>query len=227
MECKILCSKVNDGNMSFKYGDKNDVLKNKTNFFDQNNIKNSILMKINYSDKIQIVENIEENEIFSDCLITKIPNLFLYINFADCIPMILFDNVQNILAIVHLGWQSIELNLHTKVIQHFIDNFNSKKENLIVTLGPSIKKDSYILKNPSQLKFECWNNYLENIGNDYYKIDLNKYVVDSIIKTGVENIINSNIDTATNKNYFSHYRTVYIDKNEKEGRFIFGAYIKE
>ncbi len=117
------------------------------------------------------------------------------------------------------------MKLHSKIVNTFLSKYNSKIEDLYVELGPSIKKESYILKNPSQLRFNEWEPYLNNIGNDNYEIDLNGFVIDDLKKLGIKNIKNSPIDTGSDENYFSHYRCTYINKTEKEGRFICGAQI--
>jgi copper oxidase (laccase) domain-containing protein len=138
---------------------------------------------------------------------------------------VIYDKKQQILAFSHLGWQSIELNLHKKLVNKLINDYNSKIEDLIIHIGPSIKADSYILESPSQLKFEEWKPYLLNTKDNYYRIDLNGYLLSGLLEMGIKDnqISNSTIDTAKNMEYFSHYRCTYIDKNEEEGRFVCGT----
>ena len=229
MRLKIVNSTVKDGNMSLNYGKKEEVLHNRTNFFKKNNINNFIKIKPIYKDNIIILvdNDIKNKEIEADCIITNVPNLFLHLYFADCIPMTVFDKKNNILAFAHMGWQSIEANLHKKVIEKMINTFNSNIKYIEVYLGPSIKASSYIINTPSQLKYEEWLPYLRHIKNDCYQIDLNGYILDYLKKIGVKNINISSIDTAKDKEYYSHYRCNYIKKDEKEGRFIMGAMMEE
>lgn len=228
MKYRVIYSTVKDGNMSFKYGENDEVLKNKNKFFDTNNIKNKVNINVLYSDKITFLNNNKiSSDVYTDCLITNQENIFLYLCFGDCIPMILYDRKQNIISLTHLGWQSISLNLHKKVVQYYIEKLESKLEDIEVILGPSIKKDSYILKKPKQLQMKEWGNYLQKVNNDYYKIDLNKFVYDSLLEMSIKHIINSEIDTAKDSNFFSHYRYTYIDKNIPEGRFIFGVMLDD
>jgi len=227
MAYRVNYSTVKDGNMSLKYGAYDEVLKNKKKFFDENNIKKTVSINVLYSDKINFLNNSCPQEIDTDCLITNQKNIFLYLCFGDCIPMVVYDKTKEIISLTHLGWQSISLNLHQKVIQYYIDKFNSNLDDLEVVLGPSIKKDSYILKKPNQLQINGWERYLEKLDNDYYKIDLNKFVCDSLLKMNIKQIINSEIDTAQDLNLFSHYRYNYMDKNIPEGRFIFGVMLDD
>lgn len=235
MKLKVINSSKKDGNMAPRFGDKADVIHNKKEFFNKNNINinKSLKIKVTYSDNIFILDNnfIENNdlssiEIDTDCIITKESNIFLYLYFADCIPMAIFDKKNNVLAFAHMGWQSIELDLHKKIINTLKEKYNTAPSDIEVVLGPSIKKESYVLKNPSQLKFERWIPFLKEIEKDYYEIDLSGYLVDSLKKLGVVDIEVNPIDTAKDNNYFSHYRCVYINKDEKEGRFIVGSIMK-
>ena len=235
MVLKFIYSNKKDGNMAPRFGDKNLVLQNKKNFFNKNNIdiNNSLKIKVTYSDNIFILDkdfinknNLSSLELDTDSIITKEPNIFLYLYFADCIPMAMFDKKNNVLAFAHMGWQSIELDLHKKIINTLKEKYNTDPSNIEVILGPSIKKESYILKTPSQLKLERWKPFLKQTEKDYYEIDLSGYLVDSLTKEGISDIEINSIDTAKDNNYFSHYRCVYINKEEKEGRFIVGAMIK-
>lgn len=162
-------------------------------------------------------------EIDTDCIITKEANIFLYLYFADCIPMAMFDKKNNVLAFAHMGWQSVELDLHKKIITTLKEKYNTDPSDIEVVLGPSIKKESYVLKNHSQLKFERWIPFLKETEKDYYEIDLCGYLVYSLKNESVVDIEVNPIDTAKDNNYFSHYRCIYINKDEKADRFIVGA----
>lgn len=229
MKLKIVNSTVKDGNMGMKFGSPDEVIHNRTVFLNKNNINNLIKITPLYKDNIFILvdNDIKNGEIEADCIITNVPNLFLYLYFADCIPMTLFDKQNNILAFAHMGWQSVELNLHKKIIEKMIDEFNSNVKDIEVYLGPSIKKSSYILKTPSQLKNKDWHPFLKEVKKDYYQIDLSGYIVDLLKKLSIENIYVSPIDTAIDEEYYSHYRCTYIKPDEKEGRFIAGAMMEK
>lgn len=238
MNLKMLYSTKADGNVSIKYDEtKKQYLLNRKQFFDKNkiNFENTIVIKVKNSiDIVEIDENfVNENkdlsklQILTDCIITKIPNLFIYLPFGDCVPLAIFDSKKNILAFAHLGWQSTELNLHLKIIDTLKNKYNSNTEDLEVMIGPSIKKESYILENPSQLKCEEWYPFLKKVKDNYYQVDLNGYIVAGLNKLGVNKIVNNKIDTAKDDRFFSHYRSIRVNQKEKEGRFICGAMIEE
>jgi len=237
MSFEMINSTKIDGNMSIAYDKKNEAINNRIRFFEKNKIsfENTLIIKIKYSDKIfELTEEFLLNnkdqsklEIETDCIITNCQNIFLYLPFADCIPLTVYDSKNRILAFAHMGWQSIELKLQCNIIDILVNKYGSNIDDIEVVLGPSIKGESYILKNPSQLKYDDWKPFLRNTEDDYYEIDLNGYLCNSLKQLGIKKIINSNIDTAKDENYFSHYRCRYIHENEQEGRFICGVIMRD
>ncbi|MBQ3021366.1 MAG: polyphenol oxidase family protein [Bacilli bacterium] len=224
---KIICTRKKDGNMSYKYSNNRDlVTNNKNKIFKKFKLNKCVLMQVTNKDKISYIDNFDSEEVISDTIITKTKNVFIYLNYGDCIPMITYDKKQNIIGYTHLGWQSTNCDLHIKTIDYFIKKLNSNIKDLKVILGPSIKKDSYILKNPIQLNNSRWNDFLYRLKEDYYKIDLNGYIVNGLKDKGIKHIKNSKIDTVKDERYFSQYRCKYINKDEINGRFMYGVYLK-
>ena len=157
----------------------------------------------------------------ADAIVSKYPNVFIYLSFADCIPFTIYDQKQNIFAFAHLGWRSTYLNLHQKLFQLFIEVYHSNAEDLIIHIGPCIKKESYLLENPCQKDELAWKSYVNLVREDLYSIDLRGYVIDFFKGQKVKQIHVSDIDTGSNLNYFSHYRSTYTD--ELEGRFFYSV----
>lgn len=223
----IFNSNIIDGNMSYKYANsKEEVDSNKNKFYESLNLKydNIYNLCVTYSDKILVINSMPTNkEIVADSIITNCENFFITLGFADCIPLIIYDRRKEIFSFSHLGWQSICVDLHKKVIKKMTQEMKSDFSDLMVYIGPSIKVNSYAFENPAQLSMPGWSSYLLH-KNGLYHIDLVKYVVDNIIDLGVlqENIIISPVDTGNNDEYFSHYRSMH-DRLYKEGRFILGV----
>lgn len=217
----IFCSQKKDGNMSKKYGVKEEVKKNIDNFFHAININQN--QCINYhilnSDKICTFEELKDNLETDAVIITEI-NQYVYLNFGDCIPFIVYDTRNKILGFAHLGWNSICKKLHLKLVNRLIKEYSSNIDELFIYFGPSISQKSYAFPNPAQAQMPDWEKFII-YNNNLYFIDLEGYIINDLLKIGINNIRSNNIDTGTDKNFFSHYRSVH--KGEKEGRFIFGV----
>lgn len=231
----MLNSTVKYGNMSFSFGERDDVINNRKRFFKDVDIpyENTLVLrainenKIFDLDKEFLNNNKDLSKIIleADGVVTKEKGIFFYLNFGDCIPLVIYDKKQDLMVFCHLGWKSIKMDLHVEAVDYLIKNYNSKIEDLLVELGPSIKKDHYIMKNPVQLNLKEWNNFIEKVDIDNYKVDLGGYVVYKLKQKGVSSIKVSDIDTFSNKEYFSNYRENVLNL-DKRGRFISGAMLK-
>ncbi len=73
-----------------------------------------------------------------DALILKDKNLAIYLNFADCTPVILYDTRNNIGAIAHAGWRGTAQRIAPKTFLKMKELFNSKASDIIALIGPCI-----------------------------------------------------------------------------------------
>ncbi|MBD5403179.1 peptidoglycan editing factor PgeF [bacterium] len=100
--------------------------------------KNLISPTQTHSANIDIA--IESKHDYPDCdaLILTEKNLGIFLNFADCTPIILYDEKQNIGAVAHAGWRGTAQKIAPLTIKKMMANFNSKPENIIALIGPAI-----------------------------------------------------------------------------------------
>lgn len=106
-------STKNLGNMSFNWGESQEVLNNRKTFLSKLgiDINSCVSTKLEDNNNITIVSNEDKGKrmfdkeltIVGDGLITKENNLFLFICIADCLPCIIFDQKQRILTLLHLS----------------------------------------------------------------------------------------------------------------------------
>ena len=62
----------------------------------------------------------------------------IFLNFADCTPVIFYDEKLNIGAVSHAGWRGTAGNICEITVKKMCDDFGSKPENIIAVIGPSI-----------------------------------------------------------------------------------------
>ena len=74
----------------------------------------------------------------TDALILRDKNLGIFLNFADCTPVILYDEKQNIGAIAHAGWRGTAQRIAPLTVLKMINEFNSQAEDIISIIGPAI-----------------------------------------------------------------------------------------
>ncbi|UUX32727.1 peptidoglycan editing factor PgeF [Fundicoccus culcitae] len=79
----------------------------------------------------------------ADGLITDKAGVALLIKYADCTPVVIFDPVRKVQAIVHAGWRGTVQRISQLAIEQMIHDFDCTLENLYVYVGPTIDQDHY------------------------------------------------------------------------------------
>lgn len=165
-----------------------------------------------HSNKISIVKKPGERK-RADGLITNHKNLILMVMVADCIPVLFYDRKQKIIAVAHAGRQGSFQNISGEIIKKMKEEFNCRPENILASLGPSIKKQCYQVEEKITLEFKKrWGEKFLEKNNTLDLPLLNK---SQLLIAGVpeENIGLSDICNHCDKNYFSYRR------DKKTGRF--------
>ena len=139
-----------------------------------------------------------------DALMTNEKNIFLAIKTADCVPILIFDPVEEVVAAVHSGREGTRKKIISIVLNTFKDNFKSNPKNIYVKIGPSICKKCY------KVDKDTFGNFVSSTGiKQYYPfLDLKKVLIKQILEEGIpeKNIENYNICTFENENYYSYRR---------------------
>jgi polyphenol oxidase len=79
----------------------------------------------------------------TDALITTEKNICISVMSADCVPILLFDRKNNVVAAVHSGWRGTVAKILSKTLQTLKDDFGSSGIDIIAGIGPSVSQDSY------------------------------------------------------------------------------------
>lgn len=79
----------------------------------------------------------------TDAMITNEKGICLFLFAADCVPILLYDHKNKIIAAVHAGWKGTVQKIVTKTIQKMKAEYASKAKNIIACLGPSISVNNY------------------------------------------------------------------------------------
>jgi len=215
------------GNVAYKYGSKEEVIKNRGKIcsYLKIGIKQLYEMDQVHGRKIKIIRNKDVNKIKNniisntDGLITNVKNIFLMVKTADCFPIILFDPIKKVIGVLHVGKKGLEENILLNGIKKLIKYFGVKPENILVGIGPGIYRCCYKYKKNFQENSLIWKTFLKKENNQYKSLDLFGFIINQLAKLGIkkENIESANICTACSSQYFSHFRC--LQKKQKEGRF--------
>jgi len=223
-------SRVADGNMSLNWGDRAEVLKNRQFFLERLGLKleNCVTMSLVHGVKIVRVGKGDCGKMLElDGLVTDAIGVGLFMVTADCFPVVVFDPVKKVLAMVHAGKVGVGRKIITRLIE-MLNKSGSKSGDLQVWIGPGIRKESYRWWETEKVKEKNdpdWKPFLETI-NGAIQIDVLGYIRKQLADSGVkdQNIEDCGIDTMVDINFFSHYRSGQT--GEKEGRFATVAMLK-
>ncbi len=165
----------------------------------------------------------------TDALITNEKNILLFVFGADCVSILLYDTVNEVIAAVHAGWQGTVKKIVQKTIQKMTDAFGTNPENIIAGIGPSsgvccyeIGQDVETLVNQSFATTKQILKFNEKSGKNHLDLWESNRVL--LIESGVkfENIEISKICTQCNSHEFFSSRVA----KGVTGRFGAGIMMK-
>jgi hypothetical protein len=96
-----------------------------------------------------------------DGLATAEPNVFVSITIADCVPIYFFDPVKQVVCLTHAGLKGILSGIVKNSVKLLNDEFRTQTDNLLVGLGPSIKKRNYDISNYNEALFKGFEDFIE------------------------------------------------------------------
>lgn len=161
-----------------------------------------------------------------DASITNELGLFLCVTTADCVPILLFDPVNNAIGAVHAGWKGTSKKIIERTINYMNLSFKTSTNEIIACIGPSISVDHYEVGKDVEEEFNK-NGFVINQDNSYFNestgkthIDLKEMNYQELLRLGVkqENIEKTNLCTYKSNDLFFSARRQTI----RSGRMMTG-----
>jgi YfiH family protein len=87
--------------------------------------------------------NFSPPEFKADAIITDNPEVTLFMRFADCTPILLFDPVNFAVGIAHAGWMGTVKHVASAVVNAMGAAYGTRSSDIIAGIGPSIGPDHY------------------------------------------------------------------------------------
>lgn len=92
--------------------------------------------EVRYDTSLESLEN-------CDALITNDPKVVIGILSADCVPMLLFDSKNNVIAAIHAGWRGTAAKIVQETIKAMQHTYGTNAAYILASIGPSISVDVY------------------------------------------------------------------------------------
>ena len=195
-----------------------------------------------HTDEIKVVKNKRykdtpefETSDYSktDGLITNKNDIILETTNADCILLLFYDPVKEVIANTHSGWKGTIQRISVKTVEKMKNEFGCNPEDIICCICPSIRKCHFEVDRDVKEMFENEYKDLKNgllcdiiqekIPNEKWNIDtvlINKIILQ---KAGLkeENIVDSGICSVCHSDLIHSFRV------EKQGYGLCAAFIEK
>ncbi|GAA0364751.1 peptidoglycan editing factor PgeF [Bacillus horti] len=147
-----------------------------------------------------------------DGLYTKQRDILLASFYADCVPLFFLDPVKQLVGIAHAGWKGTAKQIGAELIEAWVSEQGSKREDIQVAVGPAIGQCCYEVSEDVVTHFQDFSSthaIQESDSFGKYRIDLKQINVQFLLQAGIlpKHIEVSSWCTSCNQNlFFSHRR---------------------
>lgn len=169
-------------------------------------VENLIFMDQTHSPNIEVIKDSACNKIENcDALITNVKNIPLMVMVADCIPILLYDPQEQVIAVVHAGRNGTFKQIAKKTVLKMMHEFGCIASNILVYFGASIHECCYEVG--PEIACGVPEKYCKKRDEKWY-LDLQSINVDQLLGVGItqEHLEIADICTCCDKDYFSYRR---------------------
>ena len=205
----LICGKGSKDN-------KKNIKKNLNFVAKKMNVKKNRLILMNQTHSNKVIELTKSNykkKIRADAIVTKMKGIAIGVLTADCVPILLFDDRNNIAACIHAGWRGA----YSDIIKNTINKIKRLNSNnrIYASVGPCIGKNNYevdlIFYKRFLRKSYKYKKYFFSKTKNKKLFNLRKFVSDKLLEFNVL-IDHINRDTFKERtNFFSYRRSSKLD----------------
>lgn len=138
----------------------------------------------------------------ADAVVSNVPGLHFLLTFADCVPLLFIDPVQEVMGAAHAGWRGTAAGMASAVVAALERGFGSRPEDILTAIGPSIGPCCYEVGDDVPASFRCCGFTPVMCGN---RLDLWESTVLQLERVGVRAIEVAGLCTSCHTDrFFSH-----------------------
>ena len=166
-------------NLSFTASDKREVVeRNRADFLIALGAEELQLLTLRqiHSDIIHVVTSREQlsskgKSLNGDGFITSLSGLLLSIQTADCVPVLIVDTKQRIVAALHAGWRGTARRIAEKAVGTMRARLGCRPQDLRAAIGPAIRQCCYAVGDEVIDEFESQFIYAKKLFCEVYDED--------------------------------------------------------
>ncbi len=160
--------------------------------------------QVHGTDALVVDRPVEQGEMFEggwDALVTNQPGLMVTVRTADCVPVLLHDPVQRVVAAIHAGWRGAVAGIVPKTVALLASRFGARVEDVRMAIGPSAGPCCYEVDEPvlTRLRdvFPEWHSVVSPVDAQKAHLDLRAFVRRQALREGLEAERIATVDACT------------------------------
>lgn len=205
-------------NVNGKSNDNHNNVMQNLNIIAQNyGLEHKHLMLINQgiTGKAVFVDQVSQNQITADGVVTDQKNIVLCIGTADCAPILFYDQHHRLIGAAHAGWRGAVRGIVENTLDIMLQQ-GAEKSTIAAAIGPCLQQESFesgldmyqefIDADPKNKIF-----FIPGRNKEHFQFDMQGFIRSKLEAYGINNISVSDIDTYTNTDkYFSFRRNTHL-----------------
>lgn len=147
-----------------------------------------------------------------DGIITNQHGIMIGVCVADCVPVLLLDPVQRVIAAIHAGWKGTAEGIVRKGVSAMVSLFDCAPGQILTAIGPAIRPCCYEVDAPVMNAFRAGKTDFDGVatasGPDKWRLDLVEANRGQLLRAGIPeaNVETTPFCVACEKDLFFSYR---------------------
>jgi YfiH family protein len=150
-----------------------------------------------------------------DSIINSVPDSWIAVRTADCVPVILADTRRRVVAAVHSGWRGTAASIIAKTVERLRADFSSDVKDLHAAIGPAVGGCCYRVGPEVLERLAAWNDRSDG------RVALDRIVALQLAQAGVPAVDECGICTCCGGSRFESFRR----DGARAGRMVSAAMI--
>lgn len=176
--------------------------------------ENLMLINQGVSSHAEFAATASRHQIIADGIVTDQKGIILCIGTADCIPVLFYDEKNQIIGAAHAGWRGALRGVVENTVEVMLKH-GAEIAAIHAATGPCLQQPSFESGTDMYEEFiktdaanRQW--FAPGKDQDHFQFDMEGFVIAKLKACGLQNITASNIDTyAEEKEYFSYRRNTH------------------
>lgn len=165
-----------------------------------------------HSANVFVVDKANQQQVVGqgDALITRYPDIYLLMRFADCTPLLFYDPNRGAVGATHAGWRGTMQNVAGATVTAMVNEFGCHPRDITAVIGPAIGPCCYevgteVIEAAREAFGDVSGLFAPSNGNGHAYFDMWETNRRQLAAAGVEKIIQTRLCTACHTDkFFSH-----------------------